>query len=391
MTKFVLLYNQFTASIEGNSAYTYGIIALIGITFIIQIYYYLYYYITIIKRSKREKPSIREKESLSVIIVVRNNLYWVESILPLILAQKCTKFEVIAIDMGEDTEVSDLLESLKKLYSHLIVTSFTHNPKFPISNKMALNVGIKCATTNNILLTTTQSRPLSEFWLAEFINAFSKSDVILGYTGVEREDNSFITKLVRLTRVLSAMRCLSSAINGKPYKGYTNNLAFRKDLYFKANGFNFLNMNIGENDLFLQKIATPNNTSVLITKNSLVVESLCGDLSSCRAARRYIDYTFKFFPKGLKFSIISERLIRSIFFISILLGVVFLPLPLKLAVIGVAIIRIITVMVTLNIISRKFGESHILSALPLHDIIYPIDSLIMYIHRLTRPIRSIWR
>ena len=77
---------------------------------------------TILKKSKRPKAKIREKEGVSVVIIVRNDTYWVESVLPLILAQKCNDFEVITIDTGEDLEVSELLASLKKLYSHLVIT-----------------------------------------------------------------------------------------------------------------------------------------------------------------------------------------------------------------------------------------------------------------------------
>ena len=391
MAKFVILYNQLIGNIEGNNIYIYAILALIGITFLIQIYYYIYYFFTIVRKSKRKKRTIREKESISVVVVIRDNLYWVENILPFILAQNCNNFEVVAIDMGEDTRVSELLDSFKRLYSHLVVTKFTHNPKFPISNKMAYNVGIKCSSTDNILLTTTQSRPLSEFWISEFVDEFRKSDVILGYTGIERERNNFPTRLMRLTRIFSATRYFSSAVDGKPYRGFINNLAFRKELYFTAKGFNFLNMNIGENDLFLQKIATRNNTAVLLSSNAIVLESSYGNVCSYRARRRYFDYTFKFYKKDIKFSIIFERLTRSIFFTSVLLSLFLLPLTLKLAIIGAVVLRALVVTLTMRTIARKFGEKRVLSVLPLHDLIYPIDSLIMYIHRITRPIRSIWR
>lgn len=391
MIKFVFFYNQLADNIEESNIYIYTILFVVGSLLIAQIYSYLHSSFTLIKRYKIKRRNIRDKEPISVVIVVRDNYHWVESTLPIILAQNCTNFEVITIDTGEDSNVSELLDSFKKLYSHLVVTRFTHNPKFPISNKMAYNIGIKSSSTNNILLTTTQSRPLTEFWVSEFADAFKKSDIVLGYAGVEREVDNFTTKLIRLTRLFSAVRSLSSAIDGEPYRGFINNLGFRKELYFTANGFNFLNMNIGEDDLFLQKITTGNNTAVLLSQKSMVVETICGNKASCRAYRRYSDYAFKFYSKGIKMSIISERLIRGLFYASALVAILLLPLTFKFIVAGVVLLRAIVVMITIKLIAIRLGEKHLLSALPLHDLIYPIDSLFMYIHRTIRPIRSIWR
>ena len=351
----------------------------------------MYYFYSIVKKNKVKRAIIRKKEAVSVVVVIRDDLEWVENILPIILSQNSNDFEVIAIDTGEDIRISEALAPLAKLYSHLTLTRFTHNPKFPISNKMAYNVGIKSAKTNNILITTTKSRPLSEFWVSEFAEEFTKSDIILGYAGVERTKNNFTTKSMRITRMLSAMRYFSSARSGKPYRGFINNFGLRKDIYFTANGFNFLNLNIGENDLFLQKIATKSNTSVLLSNNASVVESLHGSRTSHRIARRYFDHTYKFYSNKLKFSILFERLTRMLFFITALSAVVLLPLMLKLIAVGVVFVRFITVMTSIKIIAKRFKETKIMSAFPLHDIASPIENLIMYLHRKIKPMKNIWR
>lgn len=391
MTEFTLFYNTLRSNLEGNNIFIYVILVILGSLFTIQIYYYLYYYISIVKRSKRVRSKIRDKEPISVVVIVRDDIQWVERVLPTLLSQKCSDFEVVVVDTGEESDLSDLLDSLKKLYTHLVVTRFSHNPKFPISNKMAYNVGIKSASNSNLLLTTTKARPISEYWLSEFVDEFCKSDVVIGYAGVERESNGIITKLIRLTRVLSSVRHLSFAINHKPYKGDINNLGFRKELYFAVKGFNFLNMNIGENDLFLQKIATNANTSVLISKNSTVIESFYGGLFEWKAQRQYNDYTFRYYPRGVKCSIVAERLTRNMFFTFAVMSLICLPMIYKFIVVGAIVVRLIVVMTTVRVISLKLGETNMLAALPIHDLIYPIDSFRMYIQRCIRPIKNIWR
>ena len=389
--KFELYYNQFITAIGGYDVIVFGVLALVGITFFYQIYYYISRSIAIVSKTKRSRNRIRPIEAVSVLVVIRDNLDWIERVLPTILVQKHNDFEVIVIDTGESIQVAELLAPLAQLYPHLIVTRFPHNPKFPISNKMAYNVGIKAASNNNILITTAKSRPLSEFWVSEFADSLSKSDIVLGYAGVERDSNNYITNSMRLTRIYSAMRQLSAAARRKPYKAFINNFGFRKELYFEAHGFNFLSLNIGEDDLFLQKIATKDNTSVILSENSAVVESVYGSLSSHKASRRYLLHSYKYYSRSLKYSIILERLVRVLFFASAITALVISPMELKAAVAGVILLRLLVVLISIKAVTRKFGEAGVISSLLLHDLISPIENFLMHIHRLIKPMKTIWR
>ena len=58
---------------------------------------------------------------------------------------------------------------------------------------------------------------------------------------------------------------LARAVRRRAYRGTLHNFGFTKRIYFGANGFSHLNMNIGEDDLFMQKVMTRDNVSVILS------------------------------------------------------------------------------------------------------------------------------
>ncbi|MBT8394230.1 MAG: glycosyl transferase family 2, partial [Bacteroidia bacterium] len=51
-----------------------------------------------------------------------------------------------------------------------------------------------------------------------------------------------------------------------PYMGVGRNLAYRKDVFYKVNGFvDHMDINSGDDDLFINGVATSNNTSICFT------------------------------------------------------------------------------------------------------------------------------
>lgn len=59
------------------------------------------------------------------------------------------------------------------------------------------------------------------------------------------------------------MRYLGLALAGKPYMGIGRNLAYRKELFYQQKGFSaHLNLQRGDDDLFINHVATSENTRV---------------------------------------------------------------------------------------------------------------------------------
>lgn len=67
------------------------------------------------------------------------------------------------------------------------------------------------------------------------------------------------------------MRYLGFAFAGSPYMGIGRNLAYRKELFYREKGFSaHLNLQRGDDDLFVNHVATAGNTRVETDANAIV-------------------------------------------------------------------------------------------------------------------------
>ena len=74
-----------------------------------------------------------------------------------------------------------------------------------------------------------------------------------------------------ITTVVTAMVLLGFALNGKPYMGIGKNMAYRRELFFEAKGYSeYLNLQRGEDDLFINKLANKQNTRVETDPNATI-------------------------------------------------------------------------------------------------------------------------
>jgi len=65
------------------------------------------------------------------------------------------------------------------------------------------------------------------------------------------------------------LQYLSYALAGSTYMGVGRNLSYKKDLFLRNKGFSSLNqIPSGDDDLFINKVATPTNTAIVIDKEA---------------------------------------------------------------------------------------------------------------------------
>lgn len=71
--------------------------------------------------------------------------------------------------------------------------------------------------------------------------------------------------------IFHSLRYLGMALAGNPYMGIGRNLAYRKSLYEKHKGFaDHLQLQRGEDDLFINAVANKYNTRVASGEDSIV-------------------------------------------------------------------------------------------------------------------------
>lgn len=364
------------------------IVVLLGI----QIYYYGVAYARISKYRNDHRPRRIESDqpAISVVVTLYNeNVTYLEKGLLQLLSQEYPAYEIVVVYVGSDNDFYEDLSRMKLYYANLRTTKIEAKSRFPISPKMAINVGIKSAQNEHIILTTPEAEPRSNRWLTLMAKGFTRGDIVLGYCGYEFT-GGFTNFVMRAERLTSAIEWISAAIGRRAYRGDRNNLGFTKTLYFGVNGFGNLNMNTGEDDLFMQQIMTRDNVSIVLSPRASVSEKCWGGWRWWLSQRRHFDSTHRFYPTEARTFGRWERVSRLLLFITTATALAVMPLEYKIAAGVILLLRYALVITTIRGVCKRLGERGIVALYPLHDLFGPLLTLFLGIIKLRKD-PTVWR
>ena len=343
--------------------------------FAIQIYYYAVVYNRIISfRLMREREKRRENPAISIIVPMRgeSECFLVDE-LPALLHQEYDHYEVVVVYIGSDNDYYDELQRIRDNHSYMRLTRMGgSNERFYISTKQALNVGIKSAQYDCLLFTIPGATPVSNEWVATMAKGFERGSVVIAPAVPNFEGNNlstYIMRMIELNQMRNAMVC---AIEGRPYYAPRSNYGFDRKLYDSERGYNYLGLDIGENDLFLQEIATAKRTSVVMSRHSIVKEERIDMVSEWKEQMRYYGNTRQFYPAAAKHFTTRELGSRALFFIVAIAIIVILPLELKLGAIGLLLLRYAIAVWSSRRVAHKLGERDIALKYWIYDLLGPM-------------------
>ncbi|MBE7398693.1 glycosyltransferase [Bacteroides fragilis] len=365
-----------------------------GVLLIVQLIYYLGLYNRIhthnLAVGKDEVHFGRELPPLSVVICARNESENLRRNLPAILKQDYPDFEVIVINDGSTDESEDLLSELEEEYPNLYHSFTPDSARYISRKKLALTLGIKASKYDWLVFTEADCTPVSDKWLRRIARNFTPStDIVLGYSGYER-GKGWLHKRVSFDSLFTSLRYLGFALAGKPYMGIGRNLAYRKELFFKVKGFStHLNMQRGEDDLFINQIANENNTRVETSPDSVI---------RMQPVERYKDWkeekvsymaTARFYKGSQRWLLGLETATRLLFYVACLSGIVFGILSFHWLAAGLAlllwIVRYSAQAYVINKTANEMGDNRsYYFTLLVFDIIRPLQSLKFRLYRLYR-------
>jgi glycosyltransferase involved in cell wall biosynthesis len=241
---------------------------------LVQLFYYLYFF----RRVAFYKPSAKQQSQqhpVSVIICARDEDENLARNLPGVLVQEYpTTHEVIVVNDNSFDDSKYILAELKKTFKNLQVVELAQEAKLIAGKKYPLSVGIKEAKHEVMLLTDADCVPATENWLYKMQDAFSNGvEVALGY-GAYKKMPGLLNKVIRFETFHTALQYFGYALAGVPYMGVGRNLAYRRDLFFRNKGFSSINrIPSGDDDLFINQVATKKNTAVVIDADAFTLSS----------------------------------------------------------------------------------------------------------------------
>jgi glycosyltransferase involved in cell wall biosynthesis len=329
------------------------------------------------------EKTINSTDPISVIICAKNEAKNLKKHLPLILEQDYPKFEIILINDSSSDKTLNVMEDFKAKNSNIKIVDVKNIEAFWGNKKYALTLGIKASTYNHLLFTDADCKPLSNQWIREMSNHFSKGiSIVIGYGGYKKDNRSFLNKLIRFETLLTAVQYFSFAKIGQPYMAVGRNLAYTKATFFEARGFmNHMNIKSGDDDLFVNEIAIKSNTAICVSKNSFT-ESIPKKTYKdwLTQKRRHIStakhYKTKhklfltlFYISQLLFYVLSIVLISTLLYWKILLGLI--------------VLRYLIIFISLYLASKKLNEKDLIPYLPLLELFLIITQLSIFIKNLS--------
>jgi len=237
---------------------------------VLQIFYYSFFFsrVAFYRRKIKEQS---QQHPVSVIVCARDEDENLARNLPGVLVQNYpSSSEVIVVNDNSVDDSKYILQELKKTFKSLNIVELTQEAKLISGKKYPLSVGIKEAKYEVLLLTDADCVPSSEFWIQKMQDAYDENiQIVLGYGAYHRR-KGLLNKLIRFEAFHTALQYLSYALAGTPYMGVGRNLSYKKSLFMNNKGFSSINhIPSGDDDLFINKVATKKNTAVIIDPDAV--------------------------------------------------------------------------------------------------------------------------
>ncbi|HSH51690.1 MAG TPA: glycosyltransferase [Bacteroidales bacterium] len=348
----------------------YFVLLLFGITFLIQIYFYLFYFSRIVFY-KNDNHRTTQKNPVSVIICARNEEKNLEKNLPSVLNQDYPNYEVIVVNDCSEDESEFVLERFQKKYKHLKVTTIKKDDKFIHNKKLALTVGIKAAQSEILLLTDADCKLRSNKWIERMQSKFTgKKSLVLGYGGYKSK-KGILNNLIRFDTLFIAIQYFAYAIAGKPYMGVGRNLAYKKSIFFENKGFaKHYHLESGDDDLFVNQVANKKNTAIEISSEAKTESEPETRFSNWFKQKKRHSTTGSLYRFGAKWRLFLEHSSRTLYYILFILSLTLFT-DFYLYILIVFIFRLILQLTIFKVAMKKLNEKKLLLPSLFYDIVLP--------------------
>lgn len=195
-----------------------------------------------------------------------------------LMTQDYPDFEVILVyDAGlEATAV--IADRFAPLYPSLYITFLPPGSHNLSRRKLAFTMGMKAAKGEIVVTTAANCVIPSPSWLSGMVAPFcenASTEISLGVTRFDFDELRGPRRWYReFDSVMTTSQWIASAMRRRPYRGNGYNLAFKRALFFEQKGYaRTINLENGDDDLFINDIANDRNTSVVLTPETLLTMS----------------------------------------------------------------------------------------------------------------------
>ena len=387
------------------------VLGVFAVMWLYQLYFWMRYILAAVRRTNNSevrdlKSEVRSQPGVSVIVCAKNELANLKDYMQALLTQDYPEYEVIIVNDGSVDDTRTYLEYWQKRYKNLKLTFVPVGAKVTSTKKLAITLGAKAAQYDYLLLTDADCRPESTHWINEMMKGFESQepkDIVLGF-GAYFVKPTLLNRMIQFDTLFNGLQYLGLAATGHPYMGVGRNLAYSKRLFFEHGGFvGLLENKAGDDDLFVNREATRENTAIVCTRDSLTWSVPKTSLADwLRQKRRHLSVAPKY-KTSTKCRLALEPLTRGLLYAAAIVLVVsgcqqaaisgqwsvVSQLPMFVA-LGAMLLRWIWQCVLLNIAASRWGTTKSVLLIPVWEIWLPLLTLVMMLIEPLRPKAKRW-
>jgi len=232
----------------------------------------LFFLILLVAMRKKQPAGQVSTPPVSIIICAHDEEENLKTLIPMLLGQNYPTFEIVIVNDRSNDDTFDWLIAETRKDHRLRMVHVNRLPEHVTGKKYALTLGIKSAIYDIILLTDADCRPTSMEWVSEMSSQFSaQTSFVLGFSPYQKSPG-FLNLFIRFETLLTAIQYISFGLLRMPYMGVGRNLAYRKSFFLEKKGFvNMLQIVGGDDDLFVNRHATAQNTAVAVNPKAKMV------------------------------------------------------------------------------------------------------------------------
>ena len=253
-----------------------AIFPILFYAFVAIVIIHILYHILILGNVAYEKKRnpISSALPVSIIVYIENNETELPSFLTALKKQVYSNFQIVLINNASYDASLEIIESFALHHPNTKIVNVENNEAFWGNKRYALTLGIKVAKFDYLLFTEPTALPDSALWIANMMREFTaQKTIVLGHTHLEVVKKSFWNKLMRFQNIFNTTYNFAWAKISKPLFGNNKNLAYKKEEFFKANGYiHQMQKSHGEDFYFINAIATNNNVAISTNNTSFTTE-----------------------------------------------------------------------------------------------------------------------
>ena len=209
--------------------------------------------------------------------------------------------------------------------------------------------------------------------------ANERTEIVLGFSPYF-EKKGILNRLIGFDTLFNGLQYMGMARSGKPYMGVGRNLAYKRSTFFSSGGFKGLLSNrAGDDDLFVNRVATRTNTTVVCNRDSLMwSEPKTTWREWLHQKRRHLSVSPQYRITS-KMRLMMEPLSKGLLYAGLLCSIIWGRVEIISVTMALFLLRGLIQFIILNIAAHRLGMRGFGIGLVVYDITLPIITLYMLI------------